>query len=165
MSRYAFTVRSSVLPPWYSQPTQLSAQGLTAALGGVAVHKLVAYQNGSYGIELQLKRPTHEHALADIATALTSFGIDLLQAEITEVVTDTVAGAILGGTGGAAAGATTENVGAALIVAALGAIIGAAVGSMRETIVARYVAYRSHALAPWTFYRIQQPATNSAPAW
>jgi hypothetical protein len=131
----------------------------------VGVRLLVAYQDGSYDVELQLDRPTHADALTAIASALSDLGLDLLQVEITELVTDTLAGAALGGSGGAAAGATTKNLTAILVGAAIGVVVGAAVGSARETIVAKYVAHRYHPLSAWTFYRIDPPPLESAPAW
>jgi hypothetical protein len=112
-----------------------------------------------------LNRPSHADALTEIANALANFGLDLLQAEITELVTDTLAGAILGGSGGAVAGATTENLTATLVAAAIGVVVGAAVGSARETIVAKYAARRYHSLSGWTFYRIDQPSLEPALAW
>jgi hypothetical protein len=165
MSRYAFSTGPSVLLPWYSQPVSPTVQGLMAALPGVAVRRLLAYESGSHKIELQLDRSTHDDALAEIANALAKFGLDLVQVEITEVVTDTLAGAILGGTGGAAAGATTKNLSATLVAAAIGLVVGAAVGSARETIVTKYMAHRYHPLAVWTFYPMDQPPLASAPAW
>ena len=96
-------------------------------------------------------------------TPLRVRGLDVSQALVTEVATQALAGALLGGTGGGVAGATTEDPAAMFFLGALGLIVGAAVGHTREVITAQFNAYRAYPVGTWTFQRLDQvPAPQAA---
>lgn len=162
MRRYSLTTRQNYR--FGVSPVQMTAQALANEVAGMVVRGVVLHPNGTHQVVVQLQRPTDGDALDEIAEALGRYGLDVAQAYITEIATDALAGALLGGTGGALGGAATEDPWAAFLVAIIGIGVGAAIGSARERVVAQFGAHRAMPGAPWVFYPVDPP-TQTAPAW
>ena len=102
MNRYRFQTHPTA--PFYYAPRPPLAgdalrEGLITAIADVTVRDIIAYADGSHDLELQLQRRSHQEALTEIGNALASWGLDVSQALVTEVATQALAGALLGGTG------------------------------------------------------------------
>lgn len=164
INRYAFVARPGYQVSYMDQALALTKETLTRQLAGAIVRQLVAHEDGSHEIELQLQRSSHPDALTEIADVLPQFGLDFAQAVITEVVTNAAEGAILGRGGSAFGGAATKNPWAALLITAMGTIGGAAVGSLLETVVARYEAHRDP-YTGWTLQRLDRLVGAPLAGW
>ncbi len=81
-------------------PPALTRQGLVQALAGSAIRELTASTNGGYDAHIELDRDTHHDAVTEIESALMQLAFYTVQAEVTELATATVEGALLGGSAG-----------------------------------------------------------------
>jgi hypothetical protein len=144
----------------YGATPTLSTDDIVQSLAGAAVHELIAYTNGGYDVHVQLDRANHADALTELETALLQLGFNIVQAEITELVTAALEGAFLGGAGGGALGSATKDPFAAFAGLVIGAIAGALVGRGMQTIKARY---RADRLAPgvWQLTQLPLPQPDS----
>ena len=120
----------------------LTHNHLLQTLAGVTIRELSNSPNGGYDLHIELSRDTHDNAVADIEAALSQLAFYTVQAEITEWATAVAEGALLGGSGGGAIGASTRTVAGLLIGIGVGAIVGAIFGQASQTIKARYQASR-----------------------
>jgi len=134
----------------------LTRDGLAQALQGAAIRELTTSPNSGCDVHIELARNTHHDALTEIETALANYAFYTVQAEVTEWATAVAEGALLGGSGGGAIGASTRSVGGFIIGAALGAIVGAIFGQAAQTMTARY---RADRIAPgmWQFTPLPLP--------
>jgi len=111
-----------------------AADQLIGALEGAVLREVVQGVHGRYEVDLQLQRTTHEEALNEILVAAQQFGYSWLQATVTEWADNAVGGFVIGGFGGTAAGASTSNGEASIVLAILGAIVGMVVGSFIDSV-------------------------------
>ncbi len=142
MNTYRFNA-SPAFRHWNYQllPT-LTANSLTQTLAGVVVRQLVTSAQAGYDVDLQLDRPNHHEAVADIHAALAQLGFNMAQAVITEWATSVVEGAVLGTASGGALGSATKDPWAMFFGAVIGLLVGASVGSGVNTVKAMYQADR-----------------------
>ncbi len=147
----------------YSGVPALSADSLVTALAGGTVRELVASRHGGYEVDIQLDRPTHTDALADIESALWQMGFETAQALITEWASSLVEGALLGTAGGGAIGSASKDPIGALVGAIIGLAVGAVVGSTLQTAKVRYQADRLHPHGGgWLLTQLQPPQPTSS---
>ncbi len=137
-------------------PPALTRQGLVQALAGSAIRELTASTNGGYDAHIELDRDTHHDAVTEIESALMQLAFYTVQAEVTELATATVEGALLGGSAGSALGASTRNLGGLIVGVVIGGAVGAIFGHTAQTIKARY---RADRIAPgiWRFTQLPIP--------
>lgn len=138
----------------------LTKEGLAQTLASVAIHELTAAPNGGYDVHIGLGRTTHHDAVTEIENALAQLGFYVLQAEVTELATGLVEGALLGGAGGGAVGSATKDPVGFLAGLVIGALVGGAVGHAAQTIKARY---RADRIAPGIWQFTPLPVPN--PGW
>jgi hypothetical protein len=155
IKRYTF-----IAAPPYGRPGQtgtISKAALQGAIPDARVRHVILRQDGTHHVELDLERPSHPDAMTEIEGAVARFLLDFAEAQITELVTNELAGAFIGGGGGAAGGAAaTKDPAATIVTGLLGSLGGAIVGSFVETVVARYQARRDH-YRGWVVSRVDQP--------
>jgi putative transcriptional regulator len=150
MNRYRFQAARGAFFNTYSPAPLLTPEALAAALPGAGVRALVQLPlDGGYDVEVQLQRACHDDALDDIVQALGQFGLQLVQARITEIATATVETALVGGAGGGAIGSSSKDAGVTVAAALVGAAIGAAVGSQLERVAAMYMVAKPYPMGPW----------------
>jgi len=173
MRTYRFHA-SPAAPYWswnYHATPVLAADALMQTLAGAVVRELVASPHGGFLVDVQIDRPDHHVALADIESALRQLGYDTAQAVITESATSVVEGALLGTAGGGALGSATKDPWAMLLTAAIGLVVGVAVGSGVNTIRAMYQADRLHPFGGggWQFTQLPLPQPDGGqqpgPSW
>jgi hypothetical protein len=159
--RYAFI--ATPLGGWPGQGQPITREALRALIPGSAVRHVVSRDDGTHHIELEVERPSHPAAMTEIEGAIARLGLDVAEAEIAELITNELAGAVVGGGGGALGGVATENPLAFVLLTGLGTLGGTVVGSLIETVVARYEAGRDP-YRGWTVTRVDlSPALD--PAW
>lgn len=145
-------------------PPGITSASLAQTLAGVVVRQVIASPQGGYDIAMDIERPTHGEALADIEAALGSFGYATTQAVITEWATSVVETGLLGTVGGGALGSATKDPLAALAGALIGFVVGAAVGSTMRRITAIYQADRlNHFGGGWNLSPMPIPNTPPIP--
>lgn len=130
-------------PVWANPSVQLlDAAAITRSIAGAIVHRFEPDQMGQFVVELALERQFHGDALDEIAASLEAMGWTVSQAVVTEWVTEAVAGATFGGGAGAAAGVSTKDPLAFVVITMLGLAVGAGIGSLFRKIRSRYHATR-----------------------
>jgi hypothetical protein len=159
--RYSFVAAPLDWPPAEGRP--ITGEVLRALIPGSAVRHVVSRNDGTHHIELEVDRPSHPAAMTEIEGAIARLALDVAEAEITELVTNELAGAVLGGGGGALGGAATENPLAFVLLTGLGTLGGSLLGSLVETVVARYEARRDP-YRGWTVTRVDL-LPSPEPAW
>lgn len=87
---------------------------------------------GGETVQLVLSRPSRDEVFNDVVVAVQRLGYSMVEAEIREVVTRTVEGAICGSLGTGAVGSTIKNPYLTLLAAVIGAVAGAKAGSLVE---------------------------------
>ena len=141
------------------------AQALVQALEGVAVRQIAGSSLGGYDVELQLDRPSHGDAVAQISVAFQQLGFSVAEATVTEWVTTTVELSILGCLGGGAVGSATRDPGATVIAAVVGGFAGAIAGAYVHKVAAAYQAQRHPLLTEaWQLTPIAPSSLQAQPA-
>jgi hypothetical protein len=140
----------------------LTPAHLLQSLAGVGIRELTASPSGGYDVHIELKRDSHQDAVTEIESVLAQYAFYTPQTEVTEWATAVAEGALLGGSGGGAIGASTRTLEGLILGAGIGAIVGAIFGQAAQTIKARYLADR---IMPgmWQFTQAPIPQRGFGP--
>ena len=137
-------------------PPSLAAETVTNALKGAVVRSLVADTTGGLNLDLQLQRPSHEQALDDIVVALQQIGWNVIDATVTEWVSATAQGLVLGAFGFGAAGSAIHDPEIMVLAGFIGAIAGGIAGSFVQNVKVVYQAQRAYP-SGWVLTPVQRP--------
>jgi hypothetical protein len=143
------------IQPVLQFPSLFTQQALEEVLEDVTVRELTETAQGSYKLDLRLKRADHYEALNDIFLAAQQLGYSIVEATVTEWVDQAVESAIVGLLSGGALGSASENPEIALVAALIGGLAGAVAGSrVRKVKIAYQVVPRYP--SGWTLKEIPQ---------
>jgi hypothetical protein len=132
----------------FAQPTvpKMTADSLAQAFAGAVVRQCVAYDDGSYEVEIDLQRQSHAHALNEIVNALVGAGFQVAEIQVTEWTPSWFEGAIAGALGGGAIGGGAANVAGLILGALIGAEVGLLGGMLKRKVIRTLDASRNYYL-------------------
>lgn len=132
-------------------PTVATALG-EAIADAVSVESTPSAQGGEI-LKVEISRPTHTQAFEAVLAAVEGAGYSMVEAEVGEIVDESVQGAMVGLLGGGTPGALMESPLFAMIGAALGWWVGREVGASARKLGAAY-RYEFFSAAEWIYTEI-----------
>jgi hypothetical protein len=139
----------------------LAENVLAEGLEGLVVRELGQDPNGRWTLHLQLERPSPEHALEEIASAIERLGFSVLEATVSEWASEALERALVGLLGGGLLGASSKKGVVAVAGAALGALVGGWSGAEARQLAGEYRARRDPR-GVWSLERMPQQAPSPA---